>query len=42
MSKPNAVLVKHYLRNLLKALDEKKLEEKVTHCKRSTGELRPH
>ena len=36
MSKPNAVLVKHYLKNLLKALEEK--EGKVsTHCKRSDG-----
>ena len=36
MSKPNAVLVKLYLRNLLKALEEK--EEKVnTHCKRTDG-----
>ncbi len=36
MSKPNAALVRHYLKNLLKALEEK--EEKVnTHCKRTDG-----
>ena len=37
MSKPNATLVKHYLNNLLKALEEKKQEEKVAHCKRTDG-----
>ncbi len=42
MSNPNPALIKMYLRNLLKALEERKQEEKVTHCKRTDGTNRAY
>ncbi len=42
MSNPNPGLIKMYLRNLLKALEEKEQEEKVTHCKRKDGTNRAY
>ena len=42
MSNPNPALIKMYLRNLLKTLEEKKPEEKVTHCKRTDGTSRAY